>query len=144
MVLKAPATSNLSPYPIHVLHATQELSIDLSDGKFPAAVGGVVTLSLAALPELSPVGGSITGHAKGVPFPLLVLRVSTTEFRAYNARCPHLGCAVSGAKSLLICKCHGSLFALDGKVKLGPAREDLKLLDHTTFDLQDTVVVTIP
>jgi Rieske Fe-S protein len=61
---------------------------------------------------------------------------------AFNARCPHLGCAVQGAKQLFICPCHGSLFGLDGSVKLGPATQPLIALP-VTFD-GTQVVVKVP
>jgi Rieske Fe-S protein len=75
----------------------------------------------------------VTGHAQGVPFPLLVLRSGPAEMIAFDARCPHLGCPVRGAGKLFICPCHGSLFELDGSVKQGPATTGLTPL-QATFD----------
>src|SRR6266850_62270 len=73
---------------------------------------------------------------------LVVLRSSATQMLAFDARCPHLGCAVSGASSLFICPCHGSLFDLSGAVKLGPAERPLTAL-QVTFD-GTNVVVKVP
>jgi len=84
----------------------------------------------------------VTGHSAGVPFPLVVLRASATQMLAFDARCPHLGCAVNGAQTLFICPCHGSLFGLDGSVKLGPAQRPLTPL-QVTFD-GSQVVVKVP
>jgi Rieske Fe-S protein len=48
---------------------------------------------------------------------------------------------VRGAQKLVICPCHGSLFNLDGSVKLGPSTRPLTLL-KVTFD-GTTVAVTV-
>jgi Rieske Fe-S protein len=101
-----------------------------------------VTFPVQQLPALAQVGGSVTGRAAGVPFPLVVLRASTTQMIAFDARCPHLGCAVRGAQKLFICPCHGSLFDLDGSVKLGPATRPLIGL-QVTFD-GTQVIVKVP
>ena len=60
-----------------------------------------------------------------VAYPLVVLRKSATEMVAFDARCPHLGCAVTGAQSLFVCPCHGSIYSHDGQVIHGPATEAL-------------------
>ena len=101
-----------------------------------------MTFTVQQLPALAQVGGSVTGHAAGVPFPLVVLRASASQMLAFDARCPHLGCAVRGAQQLFICPCHGSLFNLDGSVKLGPATGPLTAL-QVTFD-GTQVVVRVP
>src|SRR5439155_15367890 len=110
-VTHPPAVTDLDTYPAKLSPDGQTLIVDLSGtaGVFPAAVNGEVSFTLEQLPALARVGGSVTGHAAGVPFPLVVLRSSATQMLAYDARCPHLGCAVSGASSLFICPCHGSL-----------------------------------
>ncbi|HZR07229.1 MAG TPA: Rieske (2Fe-2S) protein, partial [Myxococcales bacterium] len=133
--------ADLDSYPAKLSPDGQLLIVDLngSAGVFPAAVDGAVTFTLQQLPALAQVGGSVTGHAAGVPFPLVVLRASATQMLAFDARCPHLGCAVSGAQKLLICPCHGSLFDLDGSVKLGPAERPLTAL-AVTFDGTRAVV----
>ncbi len=140
-VTHPPAVADLDSYPAKLSPDGQLLIVDLngSAGVFPAAVDGAVTFTLQQLPALAQVGGSVTGHAAGVPFPLVVLRASATQMLAFDARCPHLGCAVSGAQKLLICPCHGSLFDLDGSVKLGPAERPLTAL-AVTFDGTRAVV----
>jgi cytochrome b6-f complex iron-sulfur subunit len=143
-VTHPPAAANLDTFPAKLSPDGQTLIVDLSGsaGVFPAAVGGEVTFTVEQLPALARVGGSVTGHAAGVPFPLVVLRSSASQMLAFDARCPHLGCAVSGAQNLLICPCHGSLFNLDGSVKLGPAVLPLTPL-QVTFD-GTQVVVKVP
>jgi Rieske Fe-S protein len=123
-VLNPPATSDLTKFKIDIVHSTQELSVDISDKAFPAPVDGKLTFSTDDLPALQKVGGSVTGHSPGVPFPLIAVRTSPTTLSVLVARCSHQGCAVYGTGAqLLICKCHGSLFATDGQVKSGPTTQ---------------------
>src|SRR6266850_4629147 len=140
-VTHPPAVEGLDAYPAKLSPDGQTLIVDLSgsDGVFPAAAGGAVTFTVQQLPALAQVGGSVTGHAAGVPYPLAVLRASASQVLAFDARCPHLGCAVRGAQQLLICPCHGSLFNLDGTVKLGPAQGPLTPL-QVTFNGTQVVV----
>lgn len=143
-VTHPPAAADLDTYPAKLSPDGQTLIVDLSGGAgvFPPAAGGTVTFTVQQLPALAEVGGSVTGHAAGVPFPLVVLRAGPAKVIAFDARCPHLGCAVRGAQNLFLCPCHGSLFDLDGSVKLGPATRALTGLP-VSFD-GTTVVVRIP
>src|SRR6266850_6575356 len=143
-VTHPPAVEGLDTYPAKLSPDGLMLIVDLTGtaGVFPAAVDGGVSFAVEQLPALAQVGGSVTGHAAGVPYPLAVLRASATQMLAFDARCPHLGCAVSGASSLFICPCHGSLFDLSGAVKLGPAERPLTAL-QVTFD-GTNVVVKVP
>ena len=143
-VTHPPAVAGLDTYPVKLSPDGQTLIVDLSGtaGVFPAAVNGEVSFPVQQLPALAQVGGSVSGHAAGVPFPLVVLRASASQMLAFDARCPHLGCAVSGAQQLFICPCHGSLFNLDGSVKTGPAQNPLTPL-AVTFD-GTKVVVKVP
>ncbi len=143
-VTHPPANQGLDIYPAKLSPDGQTLIVDLTGGAgvFPAAAGGAVTFTVQQLPALAEVGGSVTGHAAGVPFPLVVLRAAPAQVVAFDARCPHLGCAVRGAQSLFLCPCHGSLFGLDGSVRLGPATRALTALP-VSFD-GATVVVRIP
>lgn len=63
------------------------------------------------------------------------------EFKAFDVRCPHQGCAVNRVTTeSIVCPCHGSQFALaDGSVVSGPATEGLT--ERTaTIDGTDVVV----
>nr|WP_240896122.1 Rieske (2Fe-2S) protein [Kineococcus siccus] len=54
---------------------------------------------------------------------------------AFNARCPHAGCAVAVDDAELNCPCHGSRFdALTGAVLKGPATEPLAPYPVTVTD----------
>src|SRR5712692_11108460 len=143
-VTHPPAAADLDTYPAKLSPDEQTLIVDLSGsaGVFPAASNGAVSFTVQQLPALAQVGASVTGHAAGVPFPLVVLRASATQVLAFDARCPHLGCAVRGAQKLFICPCHGSLFDLNGSAKLGPATSPLIALP-VTFD-GTRVVVKVP
>jgi len=142
-VTHPPAQADLDAYSAKLSPDQQTLIVDLSGsgGVFPAAKNGKVTFTVEDLPALAALGGSVTGRAAGVPFPLLALRSRPSQVLAFDARCPHLGCAVHGAQTLIVCPCHGSLFNLDGSVRLGPASRALTLLP-STFD-GTAVVVTV-
>jgi Rieske Fe-S protein len=55
------------------------------------------------------------------------------KLRAFAITCPHLGCsyAFDDGKKHFVCPCHGSEFALDGKVIHGPATSPLS---HLTWE----------
>jgi Rieske Fe-S protein len=135
-VTHPPARGNLDTGPAKLTPDGSELIVDVSaivGTFFPPASGGVVRFTVRDYPALADVGGSVTGHSAGVPFPLVVLRSSATAMVAFDARCPHLGCAVRGAQKYFICPCHGSVFDLTGAVKLDPAKSPLTPLS-VTFD----------
>ena len=52
------------------------------------------------------------------------------QLRAFAVTCPHLGCSYDfdDAKKHFLCPCHGSEFALDGRVLHGPATSPLSHL----------------
>lgn len=58
------------------------------------------------------------------------VRRSATEVTVYSPICTHLGCRYDWEPNSgrFLCPCHGSLFALDGKVLAGPAPRPLDTL----------------
>ena len=52
------------------------------------------------------------------------------QLRAFAITCPHLGCSYGfdDGKKHFVCPCHGSEFALDGRVLHGPATSPLSHL----------------
>jgi cytochrome b6-f complex iron-sulfur subunit len=63
--------------------------------------------------------------------PVIVVRVSETDFRAFAAVCTHLACIVEYSKSKqhIECNCHNGQFNLQGQVVGGPPRRPLTPFD---------------
>jgi Rieske Fe-S protein len=63
--------------------------------------------------------------------------------RAFAITCPHLGCsyAFDDGKKHFVCPCHGSEFALDGKVLHGPATSPLSHLTWSSVPGTDEIEV---
>lgn len=79
--------------------------------------GEAVTVSVAEVPE----GGGVVRDR------VVVTQPSAGEFKAFDATCPHQGCAVDTVTTeAIICPCHDSRFdPADGSVVQGPATEGL-------------------
>ena len=54
--------------------------------------------------------------------PVILLKVSDTEYRAFTATCTHLDCIVGYQKdrSRIFCNCHGGAYDLNGRNVAGP------------------------
>ncbi|HWE27469.1 MAG TPA: Rieske 2Fe-2S domain-containing protein [Polyangia bacterium] len=102
-----------------------------------------LTLPLATFPQLSMVGGAVCGQPSGSPNPLSIVRLDASTVIAVDAKCTHLGCTVAwnGDNRDFECPCHGSTFASDGSVKVGPATVPLK--SYSVDVTADSIVVTI-
>ena len=51
------------------------------------------------------------------------------HINVFSSKCTHLGCLINKTENeVLICPCHGSQYAFDGKVIKGPANKSLKKL----------------
>jgi thiosulfate dehydrogenase [quinone] large subunit len=75
-----------------------------------------------------PVGGAASFQAPSSGTPALVIQPKSGTFLAFDAVCPHAGCAVQYQQSgnLFICPCHGSQFnGTTGAVEVGPASTGL-------------------
>ena len=61
-----------------------------------------------------------------------VIKHSSSKVTVYSPICPHLGChyAWHPDQREFICPCHGSVFAIDGKVLGGPAPRPLDPLPY--------------
>jgi len=59
-----------------------------------------------------------------------VVKHSPSKVDVFSPICPHLGCRYNwhADRNLFICPCHGSRFALSGKVEGGPAPRPLDTL----------------
>jgi Rieske Fe-S protein len=74
-----------------------------------------------------------TGGAMKIPDPhdkrkpIIVTRLSETEFAAFSSKCTHMGCEVPlPVNNSIICPCHKAIFDARGKVTRGPAKKDLR------------------
>lgn len=72
--------------------------------------------------SLASDGASTVTKSPGVDgAPILVVRTSRDTFSALSTRCAHEGCPVNApVNGIITCPCHGSQYALDGKVLRGP------------------------
>jgi len=62
--------------------------------------------------------------------PVIVVHMRSGQFKAFSARCTHLGCIVkyegeAPGAARFACHCHGSVFDLTGKNISGPAPRPL-------------------
>lgn len=101
-----------------------------SETKQPTEPGGTVELDISTVPELQQVRGAVKrtfgNHNSGKP--VLIIRLSETQFIVLSAVCTHEGCTVDLPEGGVIpCRCHGARFAADsGNVLQGPARKPLR------------------
>lgn len=64
----------------------------------------------------------------GGSWPELLVAKKPEGYLVVTADCPHAGCTVgwNSGRSEWVCPCHGSRFAVDGRVLEGPADEPLR------------------
>lgn len=74
--------------------------------------------------------------------PVLLIRVSQTEWRALSAVCTHLSCIVQyePERTRIWCACHNGVYNLQGQVVSGPPPRPLK--PYTVHIREDEVVIT--
>jgi Rieske Fe-S protein len=155
-VMSGPPTDPLQAYTVTVDAVKQQVSIDLRTPpqcgppampKFQAkVVNGKVELPFAADPAvalLQTVGEEWLGVPVGWAEVLAVARVDQATVVTVTAKCPHAGCTAHYQKTPknFRCGCHGSTFALDGKVVVGPAGTPLK--SYATALMADKIVITL-
>jgi cytochrome b6-f complex iron-sulfur subunit len=92
-------------------------------GTTPAQPGGNALASAAQVPV---GGGTIVNGPDGTP--IVIVQPTAGEFKAYDARCTHMGTTVDAPQNgVMTCPNHGSRFnATDGSVANGPAGSPLK------------------
>jgi cytochrome b6-f complex iron-sulfur subunit len=75
--------------------------------------------------ELAPNSGKIVRFGTQ---PVLLIRLTDTEWRAFSAVCTHLGCIVQyePSRRAIWCACHNGLYDLNGKVISGPPPKPLQ------------------
>lgn len=119
-VVHLPARSAAAAYDVKLDGTTLLVSL--------ACAAFSVRVDFATLPALASPGGALLLSPPTVPCSLVVSRVDDTSALAVDATCTHQSCTVGyddGAKKL-VCPCHGSRFALDGSVEVGPATQPLR------------------
>ena len=96
----------------------------------PAAKGvktlasGKVQVPFASNPTLKKSGTIlIVAQSQGVPIALV--NEGGSSYKAFALICSHAGGQLDLVGKNLVCQLHGSVFGLDGKVKISPARTPL-------------------
>lgn len=81
-----------------------------------AAVNEVVD---GKVQDLAPNSGKIVRFGAQ---PVLLIRLTETNWRAFSAVCTHLGCIVQydSTRRIIWCACHNGMYDLNGKVISGP------------------------
>lgn len=97
----------------------------------PAGVtleAGLLTIAVAAQPDLQTAGGLLTLNRPDLALQVLVVALGGNAFAALTAVCTHSGCANrwSSETDRVVCGCHGSTFAISGAVIAGPATDPLR------------------
>jgi Rieske Fe-S protein len=130
---KLVTTASLGIVLLPLLEDCMPTSLPLMPVVAPPVTGsdGRVGVDISDLSDSNPykVAPGLTG-SDGMP--ILVTRVSSTNYQALSSYCPHQGCEVSTTglqNGEIPCLCHGSLFTLDGSVTQGPAIRGLKVYD---------------
>ena len=74
--------------------------------------------------------------------PVILIRVSPTDWRAFSAVCTHLSCIVQyqPERTRIWCACHNGVYNLQGQVVSGPPPKPLRA--YEVHIRQDEVVIT--
>jgi len=89
--------------------------------------------------DLRPNSGKIVRFGDN---PVLLIRVSQTEWRALSAVCTHLSCIVQyqPERARIWCACHNGVYNLQGQVVSGPPPRPLQ--PYAVHIREDEVVIT--
>jgi cytochrome b6-f complex iron-sulfur subunit len=96
----------------------------------------VINLKDTKNSDLAKVGGAVFLDDED-----MLVRVSQTQFVALSLICKHKGCTVELTGNKFVCPCHGSEYALDGKVTEGPSKKNLDTYDVVYDPEKETVTV---
>ena len=91
----------------------------VSPPRIPESTAAQVEAGLTSDPDLIEKGFKIVRFGAE---PVIVLRVSETDFRAFSATCTHLDCIVEYRKGIqtIWCNCHNGQYDLTGRNVAGP------------------------
>lgn len=121
----------------------------------PSQSEATFKLRLSEYPALqAPLGSVRLGinpvRSDDFPFgnfwPILINRDEDGILHVLDAECRHASCVVPAYEPAdlgMRCRCHGSLYAIDGTVLAGPAEQPL-WKHRFEFDGQDTLTIHIP
>lgn len=109
---------------------------------------GVFRVNLDSFPALKNDLGSVRMRVTGMPtsFAQIIITNESGMFHAVTSRCTHQGVTVNTYNAnigALVCPQHGSRFAPDGAVLMGPAGQPLTRY-NSTFDGDKTLAIEIP
>jgi Rieske Fe-S protein len=119
---------------------------------------GIARVNLSSFPALNNNGGSVRlgssglvaggiGGPVGLYYPIVISRISATEYVAVDTQCTHagsvVGACVGGVNGRMTCPNHGSQFDIRGRVQPGfDARLDL--LSYTTSLNSGVLTIELP
>jgi nitrite reductase/ring-hydroxylating ferredoxin subunit len=125
---------------LNQVNAQQTMSDEMKkkDDKDKKKVQDELTVKLDDKSPLNKVGGSDTFKTDSGK--VIVVRMSETSFKAFNAKCPHKGGPIKydEKNKQFTCGWHESLFDTNGKVTHAPANTDLQ-----PFTTQSAVVISL-
>lgn len=78
-------------------------------------------------------------RSANLSYPIVLYRLSETEYRAILLQCSHQGTELNVNGDLLTCSAHGSEFSNTGEVIQGPAEQNLK--QYTTSIDTDHILI---
>jgi Rieske Fe-S protein len=91
---------------------------------------GIARFALSTFPALGSNGGSVRLSSSGFNLeggtfrPIIINRISASEYAVLDSQCTHAGCTVdaySSSSGVINCPCHGSQYDIRGNVVQGPA-----------------------
>lgn len=111
-----------------------------SDGTPDSGTTATIDLSAPENSSLTADGGAVYVDFPGEDLPLIVHRLSATEYVAFTSKCTHLGCEVElPAGGSVDCLCHGSKFDGRGNLVSGLAQQSLQSFPVTLEGNQITI-----
>lgn len=105
----------------------------------PSAEAAVNEVVAAKVQDLAPNSGKIVRFGDN---PVLLIRLSQSEWRAFSAVCTHLSCIVQYQpdRTRIWCACHNGVYNLQGQVVSGPPPSPLQ--SYAVHIRGDEVVIT--
>lgn len=95
---------------------------------------GHARIVLSSFPALNVNNGSVRLGSSGISgdfpiglyYPIIINRITATEYVALDSQCTHAGCVVGAfSGGVMTCNCHGSQFNIRGQVVRNPANAPL-------------------